>query len=84
MNKTKATIEVLGSGCKTCKVFFEIVNKAAKELDFPVEVCYVADVQRIIKLGLMQSPVLVVNGKPVFAGFTSDTEKIKEFIRNNL
>jgi hypothetical protein len=44
---------------------------------------YATDIQKIIALGLMQSPVLVVNGKPVMVGFTNNIEKIKEIISRN-
>jgi len=31
----------------------------------------------------MQSPVLVIDGKPVMVGFTPDTEEIKKIIQEN-
>lgn len=45
---------------------------------------YITDVQKIIAMGLMQSPVLVINEKPVLVGFTSDIEKIKKIIEENM
>lgn len=77
-------IEVLGSGCPTCKKLHEIVTKAVKEMGLEVEVKYVADVQRIVQMGLMQSPVLAVNGRPALVGFTPDIEKIKKAIQGSL
>ena len=40
-----------------------------------------AGTQAIIEMGIMQSPVLAVDGKPVMTGFVSDIEKIKKFIK---
>jgi small redox-active disulfide protein 2 len=77
------TIQVLGSGCPTCKELFEITAKAVDQLGLNVVVEYATDIQKIIALGLMQSPVLVVNGKPVMVGFTNNIEKIKEIISRN-
>jgi small redox-active disulfide protein 2 len=77
------TIQVLGSGCPTCKELFEITTKAVDQLGLNVVVEYTTDIQKIIALGLMQSPVLVVNGKPVMVGFTNNIEKIKEIISRN-
>ena len=77
-------IEVVGSGCATCKKLFEIVQKAVSELKMDVKVEYVTDIQRIVAMGLMQSPVLLVNNKPALVGFTSDIEKIKKVIQDNL
>lgn len=77
-------IQVLGSGCATCKKLFELTKKAVGELNLQIEVEYITDVQKIVEMGLMQSPVLVVDGKPVLAGSTSDIEKIKKTIRDNM
>jgi small redox-active disulfide protein 2 len=76
-------IQVLGSGCATCKKLFEITEKAVNELGLDTEVEYITDVQKIVAMGLMQSPVLTVNDKPVLVGFTSDIEKIKNLITNS-
>lgn len=73
-------IEVVGSGCATCKKLFEIVQQAVSELKIDAKVEYVTDIQKIVSMGLMQSPVLLVNNKPVLVGFTSDIEKIKSLI----
>jgi small redox-active disulfide protein 2 len=73
-------IQVLGSGCATCKKLFELTKKAAEELDLKTEVEYVTDIQKIVAMGLVSSPVLAVNGKPILMGRVPDMEKIKELI----
>ena len=77
-------IQVLGSGCPTCKKLFEITKTAAKELGISDQVEYITDVQEIVKLGVMQSPVLAVNGKVAIIGFVPNVEEIKKAINNNL
>ncbi|MFA5750937.1 MAG: thioredoxin family protein [Candidatus Paceibacterota bacterium] len=77
-------IQVIGSGCPTCKKLFEITKEAVKALELSVEVEYIADIQKIIQMGLMKSPVLVINNKTVLVGFTGDIEKIKEIIKENI
>jgi small redox-active disulfide protein 2 len=77
-------IQVLGSGCPTCHKMFEIVSQIVDKLDLDTKVEYITDIQKIIDLGLMQSPVLVINGKAVLVGFTSDTAKIKKIIQDNI
>ncbi len=78
------TIQVLGSGCPTCKKLFELTKQAVAELDLKTEVEYITDIQKIIEMGVMQSPVLAINDKPVMTGFLPDIEKIKETINKNL
>ncbi len=73
-------IQVLGSGCPTCKKLHEITVKAAGELGIKDAVEYITGgdgMQKIIELGVMSSPVLVVDGKPAMVGFSPDIEKIK-------
>ena len=76
-------IQVLGSGCTTCKKLYEITKKAVDELKSNDTVEYVTGnegIQRIIELGSMSSPVLAINDKIAMVGFTSNIEKIKELI----
>ncbi|MDR3581645.1 MAG: thioredoxin family protein [Candidatus Pacebacteria bacterium] len=77
-------IQVLGSGCATCKKLFELTKKAEEELGLGVEVEYFTDVQKIIDMGLMSSPVLAIDGKPVLVGRVPEVEKIKEIIAENI
>lgn len=73
-------IQVLGTGCTTCKNLFEITKKAVQELGISSEVEYITDINKIIEMGIMTSPVLAINGKAVMNGFTNDIEWIKEVI----
>jgi len=82
-NKTMK-IQVLGSGCPTCKKLFDLTTQAVKEMELKTEVEYIIDIQKIIEMGIMQSPILAINGKPVMTGFVPDIEKVKEIIRENI
>jgi small redox-active disulfide protein 2 len=79
-NKTMQ-IQVLGSGCPTCKKLFELTKQAVEELGLKTEVEYITDIQKIVEMGVMSSPVLAINGKPAISGFLPDVEKIKETIK---
>ena len=77
-------IQVLGSGCPTCHKLHELVTKAVKELGLEEEVEYLSGqegIQKIIEMGVMSSPVLAVDGKPVLTGFVDDVEKIKSLLK---
>ena len=80
-------IQVLGSGCTTCKNLFELTKKAVGEMKLDGKVEYITGnegMQRIIKLGAMNSPVLAVNNHIAMTGFTPDIEKIKNRIKSLL
>lgn len=79
-------IQVLGSGCPTCKNLYELTKKAVEELGLKEEVEYLTGeegIQKIIEMGITSSPVLIVNGKPVFVGFIDNLEEIKKLIKEN-
>jgi hypothetical protein len=50
------------------------------ELKLKAEVEYSTDVSKIIELGIMSSPVLVVDGDPVMVGALENTDKIKSLL----
>ena len=73
-------IQVLGSGCRTCKNLFELTQKALAELSMDDEVEYITDISKIIEMGIMTSPVLTIDGKAVMEGSTTNIENIKDLI----
>ncbi len=73
-------IEVIGSGCKKCKSLFELTEIISKELKIGGSVLYSTDINKIVDMGLIQSPVLTINGNPVLVGILPDKERLKEII----
>lgn len=73
-------IQVLGSGCSNCKKLYKLTKQAVQELNLKTEVEYITDVSKIIEMGIMSSPALAVDGKPVMTGFVPDVEKIKSLL----
>ena len=80
-------IEVVGTGCATCQRLHEITQRVAVEIGPEAVVSYIANqdgMRRLLALGLMQSPALVVNGRVAMVGFNPSTEKIKALILENV
>ncbi|OGG06008.1 hypothetical protein A3D05_03475 [Candidatus Gottesmanbacteria bacterium RIFCSPHIGHO2_02_FULL_40_24] len=77
-------IQVLGSGCATCKKLYELTQEAVKQLNLEEKVEYITDVSKIIEMGVMSSPVLAVNDKPVSVGSVPDMEKIKSLLTKGI
>jgi len=73
-------IQVLGSGCSTCKNLYELTKTVVSELGIDAEVEYSNDISKIIELGVMESPVITINGKIAMLG-SGSLEKIKEIIK---
>lgn len=77
-------IEVIGSGCKKCKMLFELTEDIVKELGLNTIVSYNTDISRIINMGLINSPVLTINDNPVLVGLLPGRDKLKEIISENI
>jgi small redox-active disulfide protein 2 len=80
-------IQVVGSGCPTCAKLNEITKKAVAEMGLQSEVEYITGsegIQKIIELGAMTSPLLVVNSEIAMTGFTPDVNRIKEKIQAHI
>ncbi len=75
------SIEVIGSGCADCKKLHGDVVSVMKELGLVVEVGYSDNVQKALGMGVMQFPVLAINGKVVLTG-TADLGKIKKVLED--
>ncbi len=73
-------IKVLGTGCAKCKKLFEDTKKAVAELNLPHQVEYSTDVAEMIEMGILSSPVLVVDGKAVSVGSAPDVERLKKLL----
>ncbi len=79
----KMQIQVLGSGCPTCKQMFEATKRVVAELKINAPVEYITDVTKLIEMGVMQSPVLAINGKPVLIGKGYGEADIKNVLEKN-
>jgi len=77
-------IEVIGSGCKKCKALFELTEISAKELGINDTILYSTDINKIVAMGVMSSPVLTINDKPILVGTLPDKERLKEIISKNI
>lgn len=80
-------IQVLGSGCPTCHKLFETTQKAVEELGIKTMVEYISGdqaTQKIIELGVMTSPVLLIDDKVVMTGATSKVDKVKQVISKGI
>jgi small redox-active disulfide protein 2 len=79
-------IQVLGSGCPTCQRLYEMTKQAVEEMGLEGQVEYRGGqegLEKIMAMGLMSSPVLVVDGKPLLTGAVPDLAKIKTLLEEN-
>lgn len=65
-------------GCAKCKQLHQLVSKIAAGVDPDIEVEYVTDIEEIMKLGVMSTPVFAVNGRVITAGRMPKEDEIIE------
>jgi len=74
-------IKALGGCCSRSTANYENAVLAVKELGLDVVVEHVSDVDEIMKLGVMATPGLVIDGKVVSYGRPLSVSQVKDFIR---
>lgn len=73
-------IQVLGSGCKSCKSLFERTEQLVTELGIDATVEYVNDIQQVVAMGVMSVPVLAIDGRPVSVGVVPEKEELVKLL----
>lgn len=73
-------IQVLGTGCPKCKRLAENVEAAAKELGIEYTLEKVTQINDIIKMGVMVTPALAVDGVIKVVGKVPAAAEIKALL----
>jgi small redox-active disulfide protein 2 len=74
-------IKILGGGCAKCKVLYNHVNSAVRELGLEAEVVKVEDFKDISEYNVMSTPALVINEKVVALGVLK-YKKVLEILKS--
>lgn len=62
------TLEVLGPGCPRCKETYRVVRHVVEHAGADVVVTKNESIDRMVELGVMATPALVVDGEVVLTG----------------
>ena len=73
-------LQVLGTGCPKCVQLAANAEAAAKELGIEYELEKVTDINEMMKLGVMLTPALVVDGQVKVVGKVPEPETIKALL----
>lgn len=75
------SIQVLGTGCKTCHQQLENVKTAVKTLELAAQVEYITDMEKIMAYGVMVMPAIVIDGEVVAAGKLLKAKAVEELLK---
>ena len=73
-------IQIRGTGCPKCKQLAANAEAAAKELGIEYELEKVTDINEIMKMGVMMTPALAVDGDVKSVGKVMAIDEIKTIL----
>ncbi len=73
-------IQILGTGCPKCKKLAENAEQAAKEMGIEYQLEKVTQINDIMKMGVMITPALAVDGQVKLSGKVASPEDIKKLL----
>jgi len=73
-------IQILGTGCPKCKKLAENAEAAAKDAGIEYELEKVTQINDIMKMGVMVTPALAIDGTVKVAGKIASPDDIKAML----
>ncbi len=73
-------VQILGTGCAKCKTLYANAEAAVKEAGVEAELEKIEDVQQIVKMGVMMTPALVIDGQVQFSGKVASADEIRKLL----
>jgi small redox-active disulfide protein 2 len=80
METAVMTIEVLGPGCARCKETFRVVQHVVETAGLACTVVKNESIQRMIELGVMATPAVVINGGVVVSGRIPKADEVRQLL----
>ncbi len=76
--------EVVGSGCRKCIELEKRVREAISILGIEADVEHVYDVSRIVDMGIVSTPALILDGKVILNGMLPTVEYLVSLIKSKV
>ena len=73
-------IQILGTGCPKCEKLLDSTIQAANELGIEYEIEKIQDINEIIKMGVVITPALILDGEVKISGKCPSVEEIKSIL----
>ncbi len=73
-------IEVLGPGCTRCKETYRVVQHVVEQAGLEVELVKDESIERMMSLGLMATPGVVIDGRIVVSGRIPKADEVRHLL----
>lgn len=80
MDEKRKVIEVLGPGCARCFETHRVVQHVVDEAKLDAEVRKVDSIDRMVELGVLSTPALVVDGNVVLSGRIPKADEVRRLL----
>ena len=74
-------VQILGSGCASCKRLEANAREAVKNLSIDAEIAKVQDMDKIMEMGVMITPGLAVDGVVKKTGKVLSVSEIEDILK---
>ena len=71
-------IKVIGEGCEKCEKLYENTCQAVSELGLKADIVKVEDLMDIVRLGVLTTPSVMLDGKLIISG---RVPKVKDIVK---
>lgn len=73
-------ILVIGTGCARCAAAEQVVREAVAASGMEAEVSKVSDVMEMLRLGVMSTPAVVIDGRTVCTGCVPTKQQVLDWL----
>ncbi|MBQ3388911.1 MAG: TM0996/MTH895 family glutaredoxin-like protein [Thermoguttaceae bacterium] len=73
-------IQILGTGCAKCRKLAEVSDAAAKSLGLDYKLEKVTEIEKIVALGVMSTPALLVDGTLRVSGRVPSADEMRRIL----
>ena len=77
-------VQILGSGCPSCKLLEKSAIEAVEEMNIQAEIVKVTDMEDIMNMGVMMTPALAIDDDVKTAGKVLTKDQVIEIIQDIL
>jgi small redox-active disulfide protein 2 len=74
------SIKVLGTGCRNCEVTYRLIDEVARAKGVAIELEKVEKIDEIMRLGVLLTPGVIVDGKIVHSGGVPNRKTVESWL----
>ena len=74
------TVQILGTGCRNCLATYRLIEEVAQAKGVEIALTKVEKIDEIMRLGVLITPGVIVDGRIVHSGGVPDRKKIESWL----